>query len=215
MLVGILGDIHGVYGPLYRFKKDDLGLLIQVGDFGMFHKSWGFPLEIPEIPVYFIDGNHDPIIWMKDRSENYTKKVEIQKNITYVPRGWVEQIGNKLFGFLGGADTPDWGKSQFAQTGLWWPEEAIRDEDVNRLVANVGGRKLDVLICHTPPVEMVRAARVGVIYGDSSHKVQMAIQILKPEKVFAGHIHFPFTYPIGNSTIVRQLGINEICTLEV
>ena len=213
MLVGIMGDLHQAYWMLQNFRPGDVDLAIQVGDFGFIHRV--YPYEKPAVPVWFIDGNHDSIVWLKERSNNYQRKVVINKNLTYVPRGWVEQIGSKVFGFMGGADTPSWARAPFKKSGLWYPEEQISHEDVNRLRHNLNGRKLDILICHEPPVEVKYAARLGVTEGESAFRLQEIVKEFKPEKVFCGHMHASFTYVIGNSTVVKQLDEFEICTLEV
>lgn len=219
-MIYILGDIHGSWEKLevlsQNVQPDDV--VIQVGDFGIYDNRLmylrqmfpnGFPCK-----VYVVEGNHEDfdIInkWSKD------EPTEFHTNFFYMPRGYVMEIEGELFGFLGGAESVD--KAWRVQNGparSWYHEERIQMEDVDKLVKNVGGRNLDVLITHAPPEFVVRTrfpkineAFWGLPLGwidESAIRVNKAHWATKPKKHYCGHMHAAILHDA-----VRILNIDEV-----
>lgn len=222
MAVHIMGDVHGAYQKLLEMFKhvSPNDTIICVGDFGIYHKylkhlkklfKKGYPCK-----VLVIDGNHEDfrIIngWSKD------ELTEFHTNFFYVPRGYVTVIEGKLFAFLGGAESIDFklrtlGKDFFA-------EERIQQEDVDKLIKNVNGRKVDYLITHTPPEFINRVyfpitpdkveyynLPLGWI-DESAVRMNKVHWALRPKKHFCGHMHGAILHDT-----VRILNIDEVVTL--
>ena len=219
-MIYILGDLHGNWERLDWLAKnvqpDDI--VIQVGDFGMYGDSlfklkgkffFGFPCK-----VYAVDGNHEDFSIVNGFSKD--APTEFAPNFFYMPRGYVMDIEGELFGFLGGAESPD--KAVRIQDGpnrTWYFEERIVQDDVDRLMKNLDGRTPDVLITHTPPQFVIAAnfprlseSDWGLPLGwvdESAWKVSRIHWEVKPKKHYCGHMHKSVTHDT-----VRILDINEV-----
>jgi Icc-related predicted phosphoesterase len=214
-MIIFLGDIHGDFTKLHtlgsRVSPEDT--IIQVGDFGF------YPMKIKEHVKFFeeypcrilaIDGNHENFDYLdqfpKDQISN------VVGNLWYVPRGIVMEIESQLIGFLGGADSID--KAYSVKGKTWFPQETITQEDLNRLILNVGDRKLDILVTHAapsriipvyfPPLKLMDWGLPADWKDVSSQMVQLACNTLHPEKVICGHMHKGVRYDN-----IRILDINE------
>ena len=216
-MIYILGDIHGDWNRLHWLaqKVQPEDIVIQVGDFGIYHSRLmhlrkmfpnGFPCK-----VYVVDGNHEDFNeinpWSKD------EPTEFHINFFYMPRGYVMDIEGELFGFLGGAESVD---KAWRTPGVdWFAEERVSQDDVDKLIHNLNGRELDVLVSHSPP-EFVNKANFpplnehdwGLPLGwidESAWKVSKAYWAVKPKKMYCGHMHKPVLH--GN---VRIVDIDEL-----
>lgn len=218
----VLGDIHGMWSVLDNLSNhlgpDDI--VVQLGDFGI-DRHFANPDYIKNLfknikyKLIFLDGNHEhfPTInqWSKDGL------TEIAPNVFYAPRGHVMELDGKLVGFLGGAESID--KAYRTIGKDWFAEERILQEDVDRLVENVGGRELDILFTHCPPQFVVQANfpplnehRWGLPLGwidESSWKVSKAFWAVKPKQVYCGHMH-----KVVNHDNIRILDINEVLPVQ-
>ncbi len=228
-MLAFCGDWHGAFGDgidrVKPFVDEHNATVIQVGDFGYWPEGpW---VDFP-FPVYWIDGNHeyfhnfDDLIVAEDRPNwlvrpvkpllEYTEITELRKNVFYVPRGTVLELDGYLIGFLGGADSVD---QIYRREGIsWFREEAIRHQDINKLLDNVAGRKLDILVTHTPPDDIVSIA-LGFKerykhekYRISSRAVQGVWEALGRPYVFCGHMHVKKQY--HNCTILPEFGIQTL-----
>ncbi len=216
-MIYILGDIHAEWNTLMKMtefvNKDDT--VIQVGDFGIYdhylmYLRHMFPDGFP-CKVLVVDGNHEDfnIIngWSKD------EPTEFHKNFFFVPRGYVTEIEGELFGFLGGAESI--GKAWGRKGVDWFDEGSVQPEDVEKLVKNIAGRQLDVLITHSPPefVNRVYFPPLNKIsWGLAPDWIDLsAVQInkahwaLRPKKHYCGHMHGSI-----NHDAVRIVDIDEI-----
>jgi hypothetical protein len=232
-MLAFCGDWHGAFGDgidrVKPFVDEHNATVIQVGDFGYWPDST-YP-EFP-FPVYWIDGNHEyfadpkpifetfhrdakrgwkvPVDELKPLLE-YTEITELRENMFYVPRGTVLELDGYLIGFLGGADSVD---QIYRREGIsWFREEAIRQQDINKLLDNVAGRKLDILVTHTPPDDLVSIA-LGFErfrnpkYAISSRAVQGVWEALERPYVFCGHLHVKRQY--HNCTILPEFGVQTL-----
>ena len=217
MKVAIVGDLHGLYTRV-NDAAPDTELAIQVGDFG--YTNLNSPLKYTfKFKTYFIAGNHDSIDTLKYISDNENKIGLFSDKLWYIPRGWVELIGNKLVGFLGGADTPSPYRAQLIPNVTLFRGEATETYDLYRLQNNLnawnrvynkgGDRGLDVLITHTPPTSIMAKMVSPVYERQSSHLVERAVMHFKPAIVYFGHMHVHYEDTIGNTKLVG-LDINEI-----
>src|SRR5258705_2422340 len=220
--VCIMGDIHGVYTTLNQAPKNT-DLIVQIGDFGYTHLH--SPLTyIFDYPIYFISGNHDSIDQLKYLSRNETEIGKFNNKLWYIPRGWVELIGDTLVGFLGGAETPAPFRASFVPGLTLFADEGIKELDLRRLEDNLNTwnrvykpkayRELDVLITHSPPISILRKMAylkmiTEVNETNSAEFVEQAILTFKPKKSFFGNMHRSFDDTIGNTKVIG-LNTNEM-----
>lgn len=221
-MIYFLGDLHGRFEALQdlaeKIGPDDV--VIQVGDFGFYPpqitglRNTIFPTGFP-CKLYAVDGNHE---WFPFIAENVDgdNLWEFNPNMFYVPRGTVMEIQGKLIGFLGGACSVDvsWRKPY----GKWHKEEQITQEDFDKLIKNVDGRELDVLVTHAAPPELIIANFAPLNHDywglphdwvdHSSNLVAEAIDKLNPKKFVCGHMHKSVVY-----NNMRILDINEVWPL--
>lgn len=216
-MIYMLGDIHGNFSKLDWLKQhvQPEDTVIQVGDFGIYpklmldhkmHFAQGYPCR-----VLVIDGNHEDFNIINTYSKN--QLTPLGHNFFYVPRGYVMEIENQLFGFLGGAESID--KVWRANRRDWFHEERVTDADIDTLYANVGDRQLDVLVTHSPPNFVNQAHFPPLNFNDwglpldwideTAWKISKVNIKLKPKKHYCGHMHKAVLH--GN---VRILDINEV-----
>lgn len=218
-MIYFLGDIHGDPTKLETMKSvvSPEDTIIQVGDFGFYPRElnlyWKFFEEYP-CKILAIDGNHENHDYLSQFSKD--EPTNIVGNLWYVPRGTVLEIENQLIGFLGGADSID--RAYSVKGVSWFPQEQVTQEDVNKLILNVGARELDILVTHAPPAYMIpyhfpplklRDWGLPADWKDvSAQNVQVAFKALKPKKLVCGHMHKAVRYDN-----IRILDIDEVITL--
>ena len=219
-MIYIVGDIHGNRARLkwlaQHVKPEDI--VIQVGDFGIYGRELfelkgqffnGFPCK-----VYVVDGNHEDFDIINEWSKD--EPTEFAPNFFYMPRGYVMEIEDELFAFLGGAESVD--KAWRVQSGPkreWFHEERITDADIDRLKKNLDGRTPDVLITHAPPQFVIatnfprlRESDWGLPLGwvdESGWTVSRIHWAVKPKKHYCGHMHKSVVHDN-----VRILDIDEV-----
>ena len=229
-MILLLGDIHGDYRILHdAIQKAELvgaSAIIQVGDFCMFRggqtdlgaKLWNNEkdfrnvVEKSNVPVYFIDGNHDDC----DRWLYYTEVTQVFDNAPfyYVPRGTVMELDGRTIAFMGGASSIN--KQWSLRDGVHWtPLEDIRQEDIDNLLKNAEGKKIDMFITHIPPHSVIQEHfdnsgklffEVGLDWHDQNQTIveELWHKLGTPE-IYSGHMHkriVGMTY--------RILDINEL-----
>jgi predicted phosphodiesterase len=157
-LITLIGDIHGDFLALMKIVRNQrrASAIIQVGDFGYWP---GFQSRYvpPLYPVYFLDGNHDDVGALVGESPyEWDKPVELWPNAIYVPRGTVLEVEKTHVLCLGGAKSVDRKyRPKEHGTNAWFEEEVIRESDAVRAVTNSIGKKIDLMVTHTPPKWMV------------------------------------------------------------
>ena len=216
----LTGDIHGHIDidklKSYRFKrgqkltKDDY--LIILGDFGLiFYQENGIlaPQEKKNIEwlnsqpwtTLFIDGNHENFdrLWNTEKYpeiEYYGGKAsKIADSIYYLHRGQVFNLDGKTFFTMGGALSID----KYSRTSgiSWWPEEDIRDVDMEKAFKNLAihNNKVDYVLTHTCPDIIFkdlldRKYMAGHIKHDpNTDKLQEIYDKIEFKKWYFGHFH--------------------------
>lgn len=233
-MILLLGDIHGNYNILQEAIKKaemvgDVSAIIQVGDFCLFRgmenvkdmlcpnneKEFKLVLANSNIPVYFIDGNHDDC----DRWLEYTEVTQVYEDIPfyYVPRGTVMELDGQTLAFMGGASSIN-KKWILRDGGFWTPLEDIRHEDIQKLLQNAEGKKIDAFITHIPPHSVVQehfdnTAKIMFEVGPEWHDINQTIvedlwRKLGTPPIFSGHMHRRI---VGQN--YRILDINELLAI--
>lgn len=194
MRLAFIGDVHGNERYIRSLKgyleTNEVDRVIQVGDMGILWRH-SDPDECPVtqaveslgVEWWFIDGNHDNHVNLRNRDP------QITDNIRYIPRGTVEEIDGVRFGFLGGAYSID---KDYRSEGLnWWPEETPTREEAEPLM----GEDLDILVTHDIPdtFKPARYMNVGAEHEAASKPtrelIQEVVNATNPAHVFSGHWH--------------------------
>ena len=189
-LVALLGDIHGnvdVLNDFYEYYKDDVDLMIQLGDFGVGFKN------MPEFygDLKFIRGNHD-------------SPEEARKHPNYLgDYGYLEEYG--IF-YIGGAWSIDW---EFRKPYVsWWPDEQLSDYEFGKafdLYLKVEPR---IVVSHESPKinhpYLLKKGLSGKLIPNTTCKwLDMFHEAWRPDKWIHGHWH--------QSTRTKILGTEFIC----
>lgn len=135
------------------------------------------------IPLHFIDGNHHDY----SVTRGLSAAAEVLPGLVYQPRGSVADLDGRRLAFLGGAEsTVD---LEWRQRGRdYWPDhEAIRAEDVARLLTNTNGRRVDFLVTHIAPASVM--ARHTSTHSVSAGLVEQAWNELGRPPLVCGHLH--------------------------
>ena len=168
----LAGDFHGnsthAMNVFARAKRGEAEAIIQLGDLG-YGWRWGQRKITGEhydefmghlskfskqhdIPLYWIDGNHENFDALEDLMEILTPQpdgtYQIEDNVFYIPRGTVLTFGGKTFLFCGGACSIDQGQRTMGVS--WWPQEMIREENIEKC-AEAG--TVDMVVTHDFPIE--------------------------------------------------------------
>jgi len=165
-----------------------------------------------KVPVYFIDGNHDDCSRWTELTE--VTRIWDDANLFYVPRGTVMEIDGRTIAFMGGAGSID--KHTRLRNGWHWDEkENISPEEVLRLMDNVKGKTLDMLLTHCPPNSVIeehfdprQKLWFGVDLDWKDHNQDIIENIWKAldfPMIYSGHMH---RRVVGDSH--RILDINEL-----
>jgi predicted phosphodiesterase len=193
-MISFLGDIHGNVGALAAVENElkrvpAIKAIIQVGDYGWYpFLRKKFEEFKPDIPIYWIDGNHEDFTDLYDKTE----VTEMAPNQFYVPRGTVLELDGKKVAFLGGAGSVDYRVNRH-----WDIREVISDEQFARLDAV---ESVDVLVTHTPPtciiqkhfdpMDLVRYFGLSIDWRDpSADKVEALWKRLGCPLTLSGHMH--------------------------
>ncbi len=125
----------------------------------------------------------------------------------YRRRGEIDVIDGRRVAFLGGAESivDRVTRKQYVD---WWPEEAIRHEDVIKLL-DYTGPPIDLLITHMPPNSMVRS-----VWGYSSTYSQKAVEAvweyLGRPRLVCGHCHPSKPVHWNNVTCLPIMGVLSV-----
>lgn len=204
-MIMLLGDIHGDINVLKNAIKIAMAkkatALIQVGDFGLMQKhgiETGFYNAIKDstIPVYFIEGNHDDCSRWVEHTE--VTQIYLDANLFYIPRGTVMEIDGRTIAFMGGAASID-KNYRLRQNMHWDSKEEVTQENINLLLKNAEGKKVDMFITHCPPQTVVDEHfdprnklmfGVGLDWNDPSQDfIENAWKALGYPFIYSGHMH--------------------------
>lgn len=177
MRVIALGDLHHSYVVGITLAKragalEQGTVVVQVGDLG-----WDPKRPPPRSPfkIHWIDGNHEKDL--PNLLQN-SEPTELAPGWIYCPRGSVLEFQGKRIGFLGGAKSID------RDVREWFEEEELTFAEAARL----RNERVDLLVTHTPPSEVVQA--MGFENPDrSAIAVQTVWEHLGRPKLVCGHLH--------------------------
>lgn len=223
----VAGDWHGDV-PWMRAAIDTASasgaeLILHVGDLavlwpgrdkGKFDRRLQQRLELRDMHLVFIDGNHDNHHDLRALALDSQGLAPVLPRIRYLGRGSRFSYRGIVIGGLGGAYSID--REWRTEGRDWWPEEDVAEEDVDRLV---GGGPIDVLLTHDAPsgVRVRSELELPSSIVDASKatrdRLRRAVDALRPRNVFAGHWHQRLTdeikHPGGATTRVDLLSMNS------
>lgn len=172
MKIGLLGDTHGekpwIRFALWKFAKEGITEIYQVGDFGIYLSihSQEFIAETNRIAkahgqtVYITPGNHEDWDYLAELFADASKTNEegwslLRSNVLVAPRNLRWERDGVSFLSLGGAPSIDrsWRVSMDARhpnakNKLWHAGEALTLDDVQKAVE---GGYADVMLAHDAP----------------------------------------------------------------
>ena len=210
--IRFIGDVHGNIRNL-QCLSDEL-INIQLGDLNLFgYDVWfdktgtGYvktPFEF-EFPCWFVDGNHDNFA-LKQLNPDSPSIVPIEKNLFYIPRGYVS--GKTLF--IGGADSIDRNVRTFGVD--WFQEEQFTSAQINRIMDLKD--EIEVVVSHDAPVSFVKH-KLGTVYNLMSGKFLDAVfGLFKPSLWVFGHFHQYFNEEFNGCRFVG-LGEKQSADIEI
>jgi len=224
MKVGFLGDTHGnldaVKFMLWAMWKNDIHVVIQVGDFGIYTDNNGMKFASVvnelcrkyEIILIVVPGNHENWRVINELvGKNRTQYAPYRDHILLAPRGMRDHIGGMSFVFLGGAPSVDrmWRKKnddyydargKIRANRHWYPEEQITEADVDYVVTD---GYADVMVGHDAPhgirtiEDRISGNPLGfhiadILYAEEGRTLYTkAFKGVGPRYLFHGHYHFP------------------------
>lgn len=214
--VGLAGDWHGntpwAVSVLEQFAAAGITEVYHVGDFGIWPGGSGAQYlsiilgkcQKYGIRLWITPGNH----------EDYTKIVDPEGpvgerqilgggpeeswEVALLPRGYTWEVAGRRFLSLGGAPSIDFEMRQEGKS--WWPEEMIRDSDLERLEEN----SADIMLAHdapdggTPAVQRIIDTPAsasgwsakGLAYcAEGRMKMNQAVELVNPRVFVHGHMH--------------------------
>ena len=211
-----VGDSHGNTDFMVRAlkKADGAGVrtVIQCGDYG-FWPVGRFPQNIDTaafaraLKLYVVRGNHDDHDFL-DAIDVYTDG-KYGRATQVLPRAFYGQIDGFWIASLGGATSIDReGRIEMMRRGhypIWWPQEAVRDTDVDTLIKAVAGRRVDVLVTHDAPMPPPIASGNYKRDPDSTanqNRIMRALEALRPSYLIHGHWHMRYTLDFEGTRVV-------------
>lgn len=207
MKIMILGDMHGdghfLRKKIQWAKRNGIGRIIQLGDFGIWtHESDGIryldwvneALRETGIKLTFLAGNHENWDhlnwWEKNNPKSSTGHIQIRSHIFYTGRvkrwTWGEKGSERVFQAVSGAYSVDRNRRVVGKT-LWLDEE-IPDAVVYGL--EKAGRRADYLFTHDAP-SCVPMSNLKPDPQSSDHRIKMDRigRVVMPNLWFHGHYH--------------------------
>lgn len=220
----MLGDTHGnlqvIEDSLYYAIEYDCDRVVQLGDFGI--GDWGTPgrnkmfiglieeaTRRTDVPLYFIDGNHDDHNIIDSWPGQRFQHKEIAKGLFYIPRGTVWEWDDRVWMAMGGAYSID--KHMRVEGESWWKQETPTYRQINDAIVNSAGVEIDFLITHDAPEETEWPRPLIPI--EESLEVRKDISALvhatKPRMMFHGHYHM-----VTDWTLERDEGHTRVHGLD-
>lgn len=211
--VGILGDVHGnmawMQFALHEFHEKGITTVLQVGDFGIYNsinghfflKKANLLAKHYDITLYVVPGNHEDWDYINSYTDGKDEWVKLRERILLAPRGLRWTWNDTSFVALGGAPSVDraWRVSrQGVNKSLWWPEEAITQDDVDKVA---GDGYADVMVAHDAPFvpsidHRIAGNPMGFKHEDLVYAAEgralmdQAFKAVKPKVFLHGHYHF-------------------------
>jgi hypothetical protein len=211
-----VGDIHGFtqdgINALNEMGKRNITHVFVVGDFGLWtHRAEGqeFLDDLNEaakrnrLSVLAVGGNHenwDHWNWFVENLPTAKGFAAVRRRVLLAPKVHEFRLFGKQFVVAGGAVSIDKDyrkeeekRNRYGPRTLWWPDEELTDQDVER-IRNMRFPKTDhadILLTHDcsnytnfrgrlkPDAESER----------HRHRIDEVIRAVKPEVHFHGHMH--------------------------
>jgi predicted phosphodiesterase len=215
----LAGDTHGDISHcqylVLKALTNECDRVFILGDFGYWeHQKAGvrFLDQLNEyasgldVPVYFLDGNHDKTSLLMDRYGDLRDEegfVIVRPHVLYAPRGhrWTWDNGVRFIA-LGGAYSvdKDWRLQQeelypdeWPPESLWFPEEEMSDEDMDHFLED--RTQVDVMLAHDKPrSSSPKWNRKDLLEClPNQDRMQRAMRALRPKAYFHGHLHYFYT----------------------
>lgn len=228
--VVLAGDWHGNYRYAHRVIVNYPGVIVHVGDFGVFpydNDNLGFVAGVDEAAkfndslVLFIDGNHENFDWLEDQPVDDDGVRRLTDHVWHLPRGFWWQWHHLNWVALGGAVSID---QNYRRQGVdWFPQEKINDNDVITTIYPAVNDNVhaDVMITHDcpnyvqipfehdkyiPDYLLVEANLHRELLGD-------VVDILDPSLLVHGHYHvryhgLRYNMNTDNTTNIIGLGMD-------
>lgn len=209
-MIAIVGDIHGdmnnFHNVLKYLDEHNVHHFIQVGD--LIPRLFDFNdvinemenyLNMYNITMYFIDGNHD-------HHEKLTHTQQLAPHIIYQQRGSQLKLDNKNFIFIGGAYSIQRSLNPFNVNKLD-KLETISDEDENR-VKQLIVPEHSIIIAHDIPIKIKKPKNLfwWIKESKSSKKqrnlLQWMLDRFNPDMYIHGHYHTRYQTNYKNTTII-------------
>jgi len=155
-----------------------------------------------DVPLVYVPGNHDPSLKLPDTTwtpSRHEPPVPGPQGCVNIDGRVTEASGLRIAG-LGGSLRYKEGPNQYTQGEMG--RRVLRLEVALRLKRARGGRKLDVLVTHSPPfgaAEAQDAAHIGFV------GFLRLIRAFKPALAVHGHVH-----PYGRVIPERLIGTTRV-----
>lgn len=205
-----MGDTHGNYSwlmyALGKFNREGVTTILQLGDFGIWpgerakgviHQV-GLSLRNYKQTMYVVPGNHEDYSQIAGVPMADDGWQHFHDRILLAPRGHRWEWDGMSFVALGGAPSVD-RTLRLAKNWPWWAEEAITQEDVDKVVA---GGYADVMVCHDAPIGIQGIekeiehnphgfADEDLVYASEGRELlTQAFHGVAPKIFLHGHYHF-------------------------
>lgn len=207
-------DAASASGAELILHVGDLAVLWPGRDKGKFDRRLQQRLELRDMHLVFVDGNHDNHHDLRALPLDSHGLACVLPRIKYLPRGSRFNYRGLTIGGLGGAYSID--REWRTEGKDWWSEEDVAEEDVDRLVQ---GGPVDVLLMHDAPIGVRVKHDVDLPSSilDASlatrARLRRAVDALRPANVFAGHWHQrlidEIEHPDGGLSRVDVLNMNS------
>jgi Icc-related predicted phosphoesterase len=224
------GDVHGDAGEvdycLAIARAQHAQATFFVGDFGYWeHEPSGVAYldqvekaaTSHDVPVYFLDGNHDKISLLLDIYQDRDDEgfVIVRPHVRYAPRGhrWTWS-GVRFLSFGGAYSTDKEPRLAMEQRRaryqnlpphglagtLWFPEEEATEAD---LAAALAGPPVDVLLAHDKPRNTTPAINRKDEWDayPNQERIQRLVDDLRPTLLVHGHLHYRYSEQLGPTRV--------------
>lgn len=227
--IAISGDWHGDMKfskkAVHFAKRHGADALLHVGDFGFWGLDDSFLKVLSEevvsldLPIFFIDGNHEDHQALNLIPLNDDKTRTVAENIFHLPRGFRWEWDGVSFLALGGA--PSFDRGNRTEGFDWFPEETISTGDSYRAVAD---GHADIMLTHDAPSSVIvpdlPLREVTQIEKDCAQHRRLLDSIVEqvtPNYLFHGHYHKFYNDLVeydSHKTLVVGLDMNRAPSLE-
>lgn len=207
----ITGDTHGEYARLNEIRNimekygDNEKYLCVSGDFGYLfiddyyeHRILN-EIEKEDYTIIVIPGNHENYnAFKKYDLVNFhgAMAYRVRKNIFYIKRGEIFEIGGKSFFCMSGGNSVD--KYMRVENATWWKDEMPTDDEYRYAAENLAeyrksGKRIDYVISHTAPLSGLHF--LGKTHGESekplNNFLEYVRELLRDECImhYYGHLH--------------------------